>query len=172
MFVAHNCMSRACCYVHKQKTFLFAGIWGILSWWTWCPIGASFQLASHMRFAVINHVQRLFLLQLSEWSHKLQSCSLQYWECFDLLYSLIQTLTLTPPPNNALLAYMNMWGHTLGDPFYSCVCCRPSGLIIFRRVVLWPTYCCTINLRGPLCSLPLKVGYSWHVPHCVACIIS
>ena len=37
------------------------------------------------------------------------------------LYSLIQTITLTPPPNNALLAKMEMWGRMIHKESLSLV---------------------------------------------------
>ena len=47
-------------------------------------------------------------------SSDVQVCHQRLSSDFDLLLiflcSLIQTLTLTPPPNNALLANMDMWG--------------------------------------------------------------
>ena len=58
-----------------------------------------------------------------------QDCQQRLSSTFDLLLiflcSLIQTLTLTPPPNNALLAILDMY-----DNFWYCVIPGPAQLSV------------------------------------------
>ena len=94
------------------------------------------------------------------YTRDVQDCQQRLSSTFDLLLiflcSLIQTLTLTPPPNNALLAILDMYDlHSANfwcSPWLMCIiACTPSPYAMLLLLVLsLLTYitACTATLIG------------------------